>query len=118
MLQQAHINNLKIQFINHWKPTIAFLGLEIADVLTTRIGVNLGADEMNPLFSVVGLSLTEFLLVKMVVVLLITVRIAARGISKVLGGVIFSIMGLVVALNLTRIILLIISPELDSLLWL
>jgi hypothetical protein len=95
-----------------------FLGLEILDVITTRVGVSLGATETNPMFSVLHFPLNVFLVIKMLVVAVIFWRLWAKGITRWMVWVVFAILGLVVLMNTARIIVLIFYPELDSLLFL
>jgi hypothetical protein len=96
---------------------IWFVVVELLDVLSTRVGVVLGATEMNPVLTILHLSLMQFLLIKVVVVLILAYRIFTKGLPKWMTWVIFSVMGIVVLLNAARIVTLIFFPQMDALLF-
>lgn len=108
-----------VSFIANRKPLLWFLVLQAMDVITTRIGVSIGATESNFIVSDLGLSIGDFLWIKSAVVLLLAYEIGIRGInSKILGCLLFGTLSLVVVLNILRIATLLLIPELDGVLWL
>jgi hypothetical protein len=96
---------------------IWFIIVELLDVLSTRLGVALGASEMNPVLTILHLTLVQFLLIKVIVVMILAYRIFTKGLPKWMTWAIFSVMGIVVILNAARIITLIFFPQMDSLLF-